>query len=73
MAGYFFEVLETLQEPDAIYEGKSQELLATREIDPGRHLIVIYRELSPEDGFVITAFLTTRITMIERRRRLWPR
>jgi hypothetical protein len=73
MAGYFFEVLETVQEPEAVYEGKSQELLATREIAPGRHLIVIYRELSPEDGFVITAFLTTRITMIDRRRRLWPR
>jgi hypothetical protein len=28
MAGYYFEVLETITEPEAIYEGKAEELLA---------------------------------------------
>jgi len=42
MAGYYFEVLETLQEPEAIYEGKAGELLAVREIQPGKHLVVAY-------------------------------
>jgi site-specific recombinase XerC len=32
MAGYYFEVLEAIQDPKAIYKGKEGELLATREI-----------------------------------------
>ena len=70
MAGYYFEVLETLQEPDAVYEGGAEELLATKEIEPGKHLVVVYKELGKEDGFVITAFLTRRIEQIQRRTRI---
>lgn len=73
MAGYYFEVLETIQEPDAIFEGRAQELLATKEIEPGKHLVAIYKQASKEEGFVITAFMTRRIDRIERRRKLWPR
>ena len=73
MAGYYFEVLETLQEPEAIYEGKEGELLSTKEIGGEKYLVVIYKETGKEDGFVITAFLTRRIKQIERRTKLWPR
>lgn len=73
MAGLFFEVLEAIEDPEAIYKGRCEELLATRETEPGKCLTVVYRELSETDGFVITAFLTTRIRQIERRPRLWPR
>jgi len=48
-------------------------LLATREIEPGKHLIVVYKELDNEDGFIITAFLTRKIKQLERRVKLWPR
>jgi len=73
MAGYYFEVLETIQEPEAIYEGEAEELLAVKEIEPGKYLVVVYKEVSKEDGFVITAFLTRRTKQIERRTKLWPR
>ncbi len=73
MAGYYFEVLETVHEPEAIYEGKSEELLAIKEIESGKYLVVVYKEVSKEDGFVITAFLTRRIKQLERRAKLWPR
>lgn len=73
MAGYYFEVLETIQEPGAIYEGKVGELLAVKEIEPGKYLVVVYKEMSKKDGSVITAFLTRRIKQIERRTKLWPR
>jgi len=73
LAGYYFEVLETLQEPEAIYAGKGGESLATKEIEPGKYLIVVYKEMGREDGFVITAFMTKRIKQIERRTKLWPR
>jgi hypothetical protein len=72
MAGYYFEVLEILQAPAAIYEGKAGELLAVKEIEPGKYMIVVYKEVSREDGFVITAFLTRRIKQIERRTKRWP-
>ncbi|MBI3988437.1 MAG: hypothetical protein HY347_02340 [candidate division NC10 bacterium] len=73
MAGYYFEVLESVQEPLAIYEGKAAELLATKQVEPGKYLVVVYKEVSKEDGFIITAFLTRRIEQIERRTQLWPR
>jgi len=72
MAGYYFEVLEAIQDPKAIYKGKEGELLATREIAPGKYIVVVYKETSKEDGFVITAFLTRRIKQIERRAKVWP-
>ena len=66
MAGYYFEVLETVDEPEAIYEGKMGECIAVREI-------VVYRELSKEDGSIITAFLTRRRKQLERRRKIWQK
>ncbi len=71
MAGYYFEVLETLEEPEAIYEGKTGELLAVREVENDKNIVVVYKELSKEDGFVITAFLTRRKKQFERRRKIW--
>ena len=71
MAGYYFEVLETVEQPEAIYEGKMGEYIAVRKIDKGKYIVVAYRELSKEDGFVITAFLTRRRKQLERRRKIW--
>ena len=73
MAGYYFEVLETVQEPEAIYEGNAEELFAIKEFEPGKYIVVVYKEVSEKDGFVITAFLTRRIKQIERKTKLWTR
>ena len=72
MAGYYFEVLETVETPGAIYEGKLRECIAIKEIKAGQYIVVIYRETSKEDGFIITAFLTSRPKQLEKRKRLWP-
>ena len=72
MAGYYFEILETIQAPEVIYAGRAGELLATKEIEQEKYLIVVYRETSETDGFVITSFLTRRKDQIERRTKLWP-
>jgi hypothetical protein len=73
MAGYYFEVLETVEEPEAIYEGKAGECLAIREVGEGKYIVVVYREISRDDGFIITAFLTKRKRQLERRRKIWQR
>lgn len=67
MAGYYFEVLEAVEEPEAIYEGKAGECIPVREVEKGEYIVVVYRELTKEDGFVITAFLTRRRKQLERR------
>jgi hypothetical protein len=71
MAGYYFEILETLANPGAIYEGKAGECIAVRGIEKDKYVVVVYKELSKEDGFVITAFLTRRIIQLEKRRKIW--
>ena len=76
MAGYFYEVLETVSNPDCVVAGKKEELLAVRlyektHIGP-KHLIVIYRERDAE-GFIITAFMTSKVDNVLRRKVLWRR
>ena len=71
MAGYYFEVLEAVEEPEAIYAGKAGEHIAVREVEKGKYIVVVYKELGKEDGFVITAFLTRRAKQLERRRKIW--
>lgn len=73
MAGYYFEVLETVNNPEEIYKAKSGEMLAAKSVDLGKYIIVIYRETDGGDGFIITSFLTRRINQIRRREKIWPR
>jgi hypothetical protein len=71
LAGMRLEILETVADPTQIFAGNRGKLFAIREIAPGKHLVVIYRE-GPNDGFIITAFMTRRIHAFRRRQRLWP-
>lgn len=71
LAGMRLEVLDTVSNPTRILAGGMGELLAVREITPLKHLVVVYRELQ-DDGFIITAFLTTKTESLNRRTQLWP-
>lgn len=73
MAGYYFEVLETVEQPDAIYQGNTGECLAVKEVGKDKYIVVVYREVSNKDGFIMSAFLTKRKRQLERRPKLWPR
>ena len=57
-------VLETLVKPDMIQQGDFGELLAIRFYPDtpltSKFLVVAYREVSSEDGFAMTAYLTRR-------------
>lgn len=72
LAGLRTEVLRVVGDPERILEGGVEELLAVGSIELGKWLVVVYRETSTEDGFIITAFLTRRFRSLERRRQLWP-
>lgn len=71
LAGLRLEALEAITDPVRIVEGADGELLAVRELELGKYIIVVYRELAG-DGFVITAFLTRRMRSLERRKQIWP-
>jgi len=47
------------------------ELLAARELEAGKLIVVVYRE-GRTDGFIITAFLTRRLASLNRKKQLWP-
>ncbi len=55
-------VLETVEEPELIQQGDFGELLAVRFYTEtpltSKHLVVAYRELSPDDGFILTAYFS---------------
>ncbi|HUX97965.1 MAG TPA: hypothetical protein VMV49_00280 [Candidatus Deferrimicrobium sp.] len=71
MAGYYYEVLETIKDPEIIYEGKDEELIAIKTIEEGKFIVVMYKEIDKENGFVITAFLTRKKKQLEKRKKLW--
>ena len=71
LEGLHRAVLETVTDPERVLAGGAGELLAVRIHEPGKWLVVAYRE-AEDDGFVITAFLTRRLRSLDRRRQLWP-
>ena len=71
LAGLRLDVLKAVEEPQRIVAGGGGELLAVREFDLGKYIVVVYRE-QENDGFIITAFLTRRIGSLERRKQVWP-
>lgn len=68
-------VLEPVTEPDLIQQGDFGELLAIRFYSEtpltSKFLVVAYREINSEDGFILTAYLTSRPSM--RRITIWKR
>lgn len=70
LAGMRFEVLETIAVPERVYKGRNDELFAVREIETGKFMLAVYRETGL-DGFIITAFLTRRMQLIEKRELVW--
>ena len=68
-------VLQTIAEPDVVQEGDFGELLAIRLYSntplTSKFLVVAYREVASDDGFVMTAYLARRLSA--RRRAIWKR
>ena len=64
MASERARVLQSLEEPDVIQAGDFGELLAVRYWPMtalgAKHIVVAYREVDQQDGFVLTAYLTRR-------------
>ncbi|MEX0612369.1 MAG: hypothetical protein WD738_20340 [Pirellulales bacterium] len=72
LAGLRQEVLKAITNGERVLSGSAGELMAVRMIEPGKALVVVYREMNADDEFVITAFLTRRLRSLERRAQIWP-
>jgi len=72
MAGYYYEVLETVENPKWLFEGEEDDLWAGKSFSDRKVMLVIYKESQEEnDGFIITAFLTTKLKKLLKRKILW--
>ena len=68
-------VLDAIAAPDVVQRGDYGALLAARYYNQppaaGLFVVAVYRELSSDDGFLITAYLARRLS--SRREVLWSR
>ncbi len=70
MAGYYEDVLVVVENPEFVLPGHRGSLIAVRSYGRKRYLCVIYRQLSIDDGFVVTAYFTDKI---DREKTLWKK
>jgi len=73
MDGQKEKVLDTLDKPDCVQEGDFGTLVAVKLYQDTplgtKHMVVIYKEVSGIDGFVLTAYFTRRPS--DTRRVVW--
>ena len=70
-------LLKTVENPDMILKGVDGELRAVRfyqktHLGP-KYLMVAYKELSYEEGFIITAYKTSKVDKIVKRGVIWKK
>jgi len=72
LASYYEDVLAAVEEPDYVIRGYENALIALKEIKKGKFLAVVYKEVSKEDGFIITAYFTSKLK-VEKEVILWQK
>ena len=70
LAGRYDDVLDTIESPGMVLPGYRGSLIAVRGSGRNRYLAVIYREISDDDGFVITAYFASKV---DGRKAIWKR
>jgi len=75
MAGNMDMILESLENPDYIVRGWTDELIALKHYErtsiAKKYMVVVYKE--GKEGFIITAFMTSKQNTILGRGILWAK
>jgi len=73
MAAFFDEILEAVEFPEFVYIGNNEELLAIKSLNnnKSRYIVVIYKEIFKNDGFIITSFITNKKPYIVKKKLIW--
>ena len=69
MSGLSDIVLETINDPEEIIQGDNNELIAIKNFN-NKYMVVMYKEVSENDGFIITAFITSHIHRVRKDRKI---
>lgn len=72
LINYFHEILATIENPKAIHQGNQGELLAIKEIEKEKFLVVAYKEIDSYDGFILTAYLVRKLARLSNKKKVWP-
>jgi hypothetical protein len=65
-------ILDVVEKPDVILKGDIDELLAVKKKPRTKYFyVVIYKEIPNLDGFVITAYITSQIKWLFKRKIIW--
>lgn len=70
MGSYYDELLESVERPAWILRGYAGSLVAVLSLGKQKYLHVVYREVSRDDGFIITAYISHKIN---RSMIIWPK
>jgi hypothetical protein len=60
MESYYERMLDAIEKPTCVLRGYAGSLVAVLSVGRQRYLHVIYKEVSQEDGFIITAFVARK-------------
>ena len=60
MESYYERMLDAIEKPTCVLRGYTGSLVAVLSVGRQRYLHVIYKEVSQEDGFIITAFIARK-------------
>lgn len=63
-------ILNAISDPDYILKGNVEEMLAAVYKKDNKMLVVVYKE-EEKDGFVITAYYTSKIEKLLKKQILW--
>ena len=75
IADYYYEILETIEAPDIIYEGNNYAKIAIKKLQETfrKFMVVIYKETNVGDGFIITAHFSDNEQKFKKKEILWKR
>ena len=63
LASYYEDVLNTVENPDYIIRGYRASLIALRRYGKRGFLAVVYKELSKDEGYILTAYFTRKVNL----------
>jgi hypothetical protein len=73
IADYYYEILETIENPEIIYEGTDDAKIAIKRFKErfNKFVVVIYKEIGVSEGFVLTAYFSSKNQEFQKKKILW--
>lgn len=73
MADYYYEILEAIETPEVVYQGNNGAQIAIKKLQErnDKFVVVVYKEFTTTDGFVITAYFSKTQQRFQNEKILW--